>query len=193
MCGLARTTAGTGTEESTFLLLGGDICHYAADIRPTKAFPIPDPIPEGVLDDDPAYFPSPCPSSLFTDHHPILTSPDDSPDDRKTTPFYRVSTDQTSAYVDPAVGQGSVDRLVAFESSPNVLVCLAHDPALIKHLPTFNQNPRSDLNDWCRNGRKEKCRWEWLNELPRKNATPGRKPIVQGFWRDGRPWDRGSF
>jgi len=82
-----------------------------------------------------------------------------------------------------------VEKLIAFESSPNVLVCLAHDPALLKYLPTLNSDPASDLNSWQERGWKEKCRWNWLNELPR-NGRPGRKPLVKGFWRDGKSWNR---
>jgi hypothetical protein len=100
-----------------------------------------------------------------------------------------VSDHNPSAYEDPKTAQSSVDKLVGFERSPDVLVCLAHDPALLLHLPTLNSNPKSDLNGWRENDWKEQCRWEWLNELPR-NSKPGRKPIVEGLWRDGKPWDR---
>jgi hypothetical protein len=185
MCGLARTTSG---EESTFLLLGGDICHFIGDIRPNATNPIPDEIPPNVLAHDPSYFPKPCPCSLFTDHHPQISS-DTSFTERRQTPFYKVSTHSASAYIDPSTAQESVDKLINFESSPNVMVCLAHDEALLKYLPTFNDNPRLELNDWKRQGWKEKCRWDWLNELPR-NGKPGRKKIVEGFWRNGKPWDR---
>ncbi|EXJ80345.1 hypothetical protein A1O1_08489 [Capronia coronata CBS 617.96] len=185
MCGLARTTAG---DDSTFLLLGGDICHFVGDLRPNPTYLMPDHIPAEVLDADPAYFPSPCPCTLFTDHHPLLPHGADL-DEKKKTPFFRVSAHEKSAYVDPPIAQESVDKLLAFESSPQVLVCLAHDKTLHKHLPTLNEDPELTLNDWQERGWKEKCRWDWLNELPR-NGKPGRKPVVEGFWRDGKPWDR---
>lgn len=185
MCGLARTTGG---RDSTFLLLGGDICHFVGHFRPNKSHPIPDPIPDVVLDDDAANFPIPCPCSVFADHHPSLSNDVDE-EERRTTPFYQVSDHKPSAYDDPATAQSSVDKLVAFERSPDVLVCLAHDPALLLHLPTLNTNSKSDLNSWREKKWKEQCRWEWLNELPR-NGKPGRKPIVEGLWRDGKPWDR---
>ncbi|OAL35982.1 hypothetical protein AYO20_04643 [Fonsecaea nubica] len=184
MCGLARTTAG---DDSTFLLLGGDICHFVGDLRPNPTYPIPDPVPGDVLDDDPSSFPTPCPCSLFADHHPAISQGDSG--DPTQTPFYKVSTHPTSAYVDPPTAQASVDKLLHFEQSPVVMVCLAHDAALLKYLPTFNKEPEADLNGWKAKGWKERCRWDWLNEMPR-NGRPGRKPIVQGFWRDGKPWDR---
>ncbi|KAJ9612308.1 hypothetical protein H2200_003905 [Cladophialophora chaetospira] len=185
MCGLARTTSG---DDSTFLLLGGDICHFVADIRPNPTYPLPDEIPSEMLDHDPTYFPRPCPCSLFTDHHPQLSS-DASLEERQRTPFYKVSTHSASAYIDPPTAQNSVDKLLDFERSSNVLVCLAHDEALLKYLPTFNRDPKSELNDWRNQGWKEKVRWDWLNELPR-DGKPGRKLIVEGFWRDRKLWDR---
>ncbi|OQU99725.1 hypothetical protein CLAIMM_05317 [Cladophialophora immunda] len=185
MCGLARTTGG---DDSTFLLLGGDICHFVGDLRPNPTYPIPDPVPADVLDRDSSFFPAPCPCSLFTDHHPAV-SPGLPAGDPETTPFYKVSTLGNSAYVDPPTAQASVDKLIHFEQCPSVMVCLAHDGALLKYLPTFNEDPGSDLNSWKSKGWKEKCRWDWLNELPR-NGKPGRAPIVEGFWRDGKPWDR---
>lgn len=190
MCGLARTTAGN---ESTFLLLGGDICHFVGDIRPNAKHPLPDEIPAELLDEDPSYFPRPCPCSLFTDHHPVLSdnssvSATDS-HRRRTTPFYKVSTHSKSAYVDPPTAQASVDKLVDFEESPDVMVCVTHDEALLKYLPTFNKDREANLNDWKRQGWKEKTRWDWLNELSR-NGKPGRKLLVEGLWRDGKPWAR---
>ncbi|KAI1627144.1 beta-lactamase-like protein [Exophiala viscosa] len=184
MCGLARTTGG---KNSTFLLLGGDICHFVGDLRPNKSYPLPDPIPNDVLDKD-SFFPTPCPCSIFTDHHPIL-SDDTDVEERRTTPWYQVSDHEKSAYVDPPAAQSSVDKLVGFERCPNVLICLSHDSGLLRYLPTLNSDPKSDLNSWRKNNWKEETRWEWLNELPR-DGKPGRKPIVEGLWRDGKPSDR---
>src|ERR1700742_581199 len=110
MCGLARTTSG---DDSTFLLLGGDICHFVGDIRPNATYPIPDEIPAAVLDHDPSFFPKPCPCSLFTDHHPQLSN-DAPPAERQRTPFYKVSTHTASAYIDPPTAQHSVNKLINF-------------------------------------------------------------------------------
>lgn len=109
--------------------------------------------------------------------------------DPRETPFYKVSTHSSSAYVDPPTAQDSVNKLLNFESSPDVMVCLAHDRTLFDFLPTFNQDVKSSLNDWRERGWKDKSRWDWLNELPR-NGKPGRKPLIEGFWRDGKPWER---
>lgn len=183
MCGLARTTAGP---DSTFILLGGDICHFPGDFRPSPDVPLPDVIPTQVLDVD-SYFPIPCPCSIFTDHHPQKVAQKESSIDGRTTPFYRISTDPTAAYVDPAASQRSVDKLVNFDASPSVMICLAHDDTVIHSLPTLNNNPEDDLNLWKERGYKEKIHWGWLNELPR-NGKAGKGLAVEGFWRDMQPW-----
>ncbi|PYH95473.1 hypothetical protein BO71DRAFT_440249 [Aspergillus ellipticus CBS 707.79] len=174
LCGLARTT------EDTFLLLGGDICHFAGVVRPNTSLPFPAQIPTEALDKDPV-FPIPCPCSLFTSCHPIATV------DQDKTPFYQVSSYEATAFTDPELSQRSVNKLLEFENSPDVLICIAHDCDLPQYLPTLNESPSSDLNAWKENGWKEKLRWGWVNELPRA-GRPGRKPLVEGYWRDGKVW-----
>ncbi|KAL2827255.1 hypothetical protein BJY01DRAFT_139747 [Aspergillus pseudoustus] len=184
MCGLARTTPGP---RSTFVLLGGDICHFPGVFRPSPQLPLPDPIPAGVLDTDPKSFPPVCPCSLFAEAHPLQDSmPKDSRPERH--PFYRVSTNESAAYIDPAESQRSVEKLVHFDASPDVLVCLAHDGTMLSHLPTLNDAPDDDLNGWQGRGFKERVHWGWLNELSRW-GRPGRPRVIEGFWRDGKVWD----
>ncbi|PWY75018.1 metallo-beta-lactamase superfamily protein [Aspergillus heteromorphus CBS 117.55] len=175
MCGLARTTA------ETFLLLGGDICHFSGVIRPNADLPFPAEIPTEVLDKE-LRFPSPCPCSIFTACHPSAKV------DQDKTPFYEVSGYKESAFTDPELSQQSVNKLLEFENSPDVLICIAHDSDLPRYLPTLNEFPSSDLNAWKEKGWKAKLRWGWVNELPR-GGQPGRKPLVDGYWRDGKVWD----
>lgn len=168
--------------------MGGDICHFGGIFRPSPSYPLPDPIPTDTLYLNPGYFPSPCPCSIFTEQHPVLLKAQN--DDRKpeATPFYEISTHKTSAYVDPATAQESASGLVGFDASPSVMICLSHDGTLLRYLPTVNDSPDSDINDWKAQGWKEKCHWGWLNELAR-GGQAARRPIVEGFWRDGRIWD----
>ncbi|GLA94101.1 hypothetical protein AtubIFM57143_001047 [Aspergillus tubingensis] len=175
LCGLARTTA------DTFVFLGGDICHFPGVIRPNARLPFPDNIPSEALDKD-RFFPSPCPCSIFTNSHPIAKV------DPRQEPFYEVSGYEGSAFFDAEVAQKSVTKLLDFEASEHVLICIAHDSDLLRHLPTFNDSPSSDLNSWKERGWKEKLRWGWVNELPRA-GHPGRKPLVEGYWRDGKIWE----
>lgn len=191
MCGLARTTGGS---ESTFVLLGGDICHFPGVFRPNEGCALPDFVPKDLLDKDP-YFPVPCPCSLFSDNHPTVKDSKEGDNEARkegdsearTTPFYKVSKDSTAAYMNPVVSQQSVDKLLRFDASTSVLVCLAHDETMLRTLPTLNTHPKDDLNDWQKRGFKEKIKWGWLNDLPR-NGEPGRALAVEGFWRDGKPW-----
>lgn len=185
ICGLARVTP---SPDATFVFMGGDICHFAGDFRPSHAYPLPDPIPEGVLDRH-ASFPVPCPCSLFTDHHPRVDSGD--LEAKKTMPWYEVTDHPRAAYVDVPTARDSVKKMQAFDDSEDVLVCIAHDPTLLEVLPIFNKTGRDDsgLNVWKEKKWKEKCHWGWLNELPR-DGQQGRKLVVEGFWREGREWDR---
>lgn len=185
MCGLARVTA--GSEGSSFVLMGGDICHFPGTLRPSSMYSLPSIIPSEVLDTAPEYFPIPCPCTLFTDEHPVLSNMDKDERVPQSTPFYEVSTHSTSAYVDPIESQRSVNSLAAFDASPFVMVCLSHDGTLLKYLPTLNSSPAADLNDWKAKGWKDRCHWGWLNEMPRDGKV-AKGPLVEGFWREGKPW-----
>lgn len=172
MCGLARTTP------TTFAFLGGDICHFYGMCRPSSSLQLPDPIPEGQLDD---FFPSPCPCSAFTDIHPLAKG--DSAKAR-TTPFFNVTSVIPSSYHDRETAIRSIIAMQDFDASPDVLVCIAHDPTLLKVLPVLNNQPDEDLNDWKSRGFKEKLLWGWLNDLPR-NGTAGRPILRDSVWRNG--------
>ncbi|KAL5119801.1 hypothetical protein ACEQ8H_002162 [Pleosporales sp. CAS-2024a] len=171
MCGLARTTA------TTFVFLGGDICHFGGNFRPTVARPLPDHVPNSHLD---PHLPHPCPSSLFTDSHTAGSASLAS----QTTPFFEVTSFAQSAYLDRVQATQSIQELQRFDEHPDVLVCIAHDPTLIKVLPFLNDQPDSDLNDWQKQGFKEKAQWGWLNELPR-GGKPGRAMYIKGVWKEG--------
>lgn len=60
--GLVRTTP------DTFVLTGGDVCHFTGDIRPSKYIPLPDTIPETAILDK--AISRPCPCSVFLSSHP---------------------------------------------------------------------------------------------------------------------------
>ena len=194
LAALARTTP------DTFLFLGGDMCHFAGHFRPSKHVPLPDTIPEEAFRGHQRKYPAPCPCAFFSDHHPQLQSTEEGDTakeetvDVRTTPFYKLSTHKISSYKDPAQAAITTDEMREyFDSDPNVLVCLAHDTALIYFLPTFNSEPEKDLNDWKNQGMKEKIHWGWLGELPRYDKDgnvvgPGLRevPIIDGHWKDGK-------
>ncbi|KAJ5692668.1 hypothetical protein N7462_002091 [Penicillium macrosclerotiorum] len=185
LCALARTTP------DTFVFLGGDICHFAGDFRPSEAIPFPEKIPgESLLNSQ--KYPAPCPCEFFLGHHPQLREVGSSVN-TKTTPFYQLSTHEHSTYKDPATAVVTTEGMQKyFDADPNIMVCLAHDTALLDHLPIFNHQPEKDINDWKNQGLKERCHWGWLGELPRYDKDgnligPGNRdiPIVDGLWRDG--------
>ena len=190
MCALARTTP------DTFLFLGGDICHFAGDFRPSETISLPDSIPDAAFKGGRRFDPSPCPCSIFEDHHPQLQNleKDTSKINTKTTPFYSLSTTSKSTYHNPGEAQVTTDLMERyFDSDPNVLVLLSHDTALPDYLPTFNHNPEKDLNDWKAQGLKEDLHWAWLTELPRYDADgkvlgqrKRQEQLAEGLWRDGK-------
>jgi glyoxylase-like metal-dependent hydrolase (beta-lactamase superfamily II) len=173
MCGLARTT------ENSFILLGADACHFAGVLRPSPYLPLPDSLDVSEAGLDP-HFSSPCPCSLFHDCHPANTA-----NEKRTTPWYTVSKGPRSLYIDPETADKSIASLKDFDASPDVLICIAHDPAMFEVLPLLNEDKDATVNEWRAKGWKEKTRWRFLNELPR-DGKPGRKPLVLGWWRDGR-------
>lgn len=174
MCGLARTTT------TTFVFMGADICHLSGMFRPSPGVPLPDYVPKEQLD---AGFPSPCPCSLFTEHHPRVAQKDS--EEARTTPFFQVTSQISSSYLDYRTARESIILMQEFDASPDVLVCIAHDPTLTKVLPFLNDSPDLDLNGWKERELKEKLLWGWLNELPR-NGQPGRPMLIEGSWRSGK-------
>ncbi|KAL4956601.1 Metallo-hydrolase/oxidoreductase [Aspergillus filifer] len=174
MCGLARTTS----NPSTFILMGADSCHFVGSLRPSQYIPLPDTI--SGLD---KYYPTPYPCEIFGACHPSHGE-----EEKRTTPYYTASVAPKSVYIDPATANQSVRGLMEFDAAPEVFICLAHDPSLFEVLPMINEEPRADICDWMEKRYKEATKWTFLNELP-KGGRPGRKPIVEGFWRGGKRVD----
>lgn len=151
---------------------------------------MPSNIPADQLD---AYFPSPCPCSAFTVHHPLSKSEGGDEKRPRSHPFYDASRDPAGAYDFGDIAQQSIDMVKVLDANENIFICLAHDGALVKTLPLYNNSSTSDINDWKDRGYKENTRWEFLNELPRGDK-PGRKPIADGVWRNGNRivWKEGE-
>lgn len=168
MCGLARTSVDS-EGRSTFILMGGDVCHFCGDMRPNEIHTFPEQ------------------GGNFKDmikRHPQFSSGDATSDENvsRQTPWYRVSTDKKSAYDDPGpeVAQKTVNTLIAhFDVAENVFIALAHDTALLGVLPTLNDRPEEDLNGWYEKGWKAETYWGWTGQVGTKEK------IVEGFWKDG--------
>jgi hypothetical protein len=93
-----------------------------------------------------------------------------------------VSRYENTIYANPDLADDSVAKLAALDASPNVLVAIAHDPAIAAYVPTIDQPGKetSNINDWKTQGFKELCHWDFLNELPR-GGNPGRPKLVEGY------------
>ena len=76
----------------------------------------------------------------------------------------------------------SLRSLTEFDADPNVLVCIAHDPAPMEIMKFF---PTSTINDWKQEGWKQAMHWHFLNELPVEGKV-GRGTLVDGLYRDGK-------
>lgn len=182
---LARTTPSSAKGGTSFVFLGGDICHFAGDFRPSSERPLPDLVPEFALAR--RHAPVPCPCSIIRNHPNA-----DNELAERTTPWYKMAGDFPTAYHDIHEARASVSKMQALDQNDDILVCLAHDAVLLDVMPIFNEDPKKDINGWRESGLKEKCHWGWLSEVP-INGEPAQTPLVKGFWRDGKPWDYMSF
>ncbi|KAG7443893.1 uncharacterized protein BT62DRAFT_1078088 [Guyanagaster necrorhizus] len=127
---LARVTP------TTFVLLGGDSCHHMGQIRPTADL----------------YKHFPCPGR-------ILESLGDLSVSSRTTPLLSVPSGQSS-YADPEIARETITKLSTLDTSPDILVLIAHDctvPGVIDEFP-------ESVNDWKAKGWKEKLTWAFLEK-----------------------------
>ncbi|KAK1464720.1 metallo-beta-lactamase superfamily protein [Colletotrichum melonis] len=143
LCGLARTTQ----RPDTFILLGGDVCHYAGIFRPSKHLPVPASIS-----------PHPC-----RPHEDTALCPGSAWDELQQSRG-RASTDTlfdaTFGLDLPMVGR-TVGCLQELDCDENIFVIIAHDSTVRDGVPHFP----SDLNDWKSNGWGEKVKWSFFRDL----------------------------
>jgi glyoxylase-like metal-dependent hydrolase (beta-lactamase superfamily II) len=166
---LARTTSSTaGHGKDTYILLAGDACHFCGVLRPNVSHPFPHPqLPsstievsdvessESLLKRHPKYQQSPLPAAELVE-------------EARVHPWYGVASGQLSTFLDPVIGQKTANTVKdAFDGAENVFVALCHDLSLLAEnngkpvLPTLNDVPQEDLNNWYENGWKEKLYWTW--------------------------------
>lgn len=201
LSGLARVTAShEGQGRDTFILFGGDVCHFCGMLRPSQTRPLSKPNFPGaslrvadiadlnaLLRRHPHFLPS-LGTSTADPSNPVLD-----------TPWCSVSTAEHSAYEDPATAQATLDHFrEAFDEADNVFVALAHDNNLLLKdggksvLPTLNDSPQEDINDWYEKGWKDKLHWSWLGELGKEDEYGNIKPMephVVGYWKNGNKYD----
>lgn len=143
LCGLARTT----TSPDSFVLLGGDVCHYAGIFRPSRLLPVPasiSPHPFGQTDAVPF-----CPGTAF----------DELQQRRGRQPTDTVY-DMTFGH-DIPLATHTVGKLQEADCMDNVFVIIAHDSTVrdgVSHFP-------GSLNDWKEKGWGKDLRWAFFRDM----------------------------
>lgn len=151
---LVRTTAGAGTGKDTFVLLGGDVCHYTGILRPSAHLPVPSHI-----------LPHPCCGHPDVDESTAQagfcpgTAFDDLQQDRGRKPTDTLY-DLTFGLDVPLATQ-TVGKLQELDCDEDVFVIIAHDRFVRDIVPHF---PAS-INDWHAKGWGEQVRWAFLGDL----------------------------
>ena len=143
LCGLARTT----TSPDTFILLGGDVCHYPGILRPSKHLPVPPEItPHPCCPDSNTAF---CPGAAFDE---LQASRGREPTDTLFDLCFGL---------DVALATKTVSELQEIDCDENVFVIIAHDSTVRDAVPHF---PNS-LNTWKEKGWGAKTRWGFFRDL----------------------------
>jgi glyoxylase-like metal-dependent hydrolase (beta-lactamase superfamily II) len=144
LCGLARTTS----NPDTFVLLGGDVCHYAGIFRPSKLLPMPDRI-----------VPHPCrpaeSGSVLCPGHAW---------EELQRSRGRETTDSLfdmTFGLDVPLATKTTGQLQELDCLDNVFVIIAHDSTVRDGVPHF---PHS-LNAWKEKGWGEALKWRFLRDL----------------------------
>lgn len=144
LCALARTTTG---EEDSFVLLGGDICHYAGIFRPSKHLPVPDEIsPHPCIHG--ADFPM-CPGTAFVELQRSRNR-------EATDSLY----DLTFGHDIPLARKTAI-WLQELDADERIFVIIAHDATVrdgVEHFP-------STINDWKARGWGTALKWAFLRDL----------------------------
>ena len=142
---LARTTS--NNEESTFMLLGGDIVSSNSVFRPSEGYPLPDQV--RTSDEH-----KPCPGELLAKLHQSYKTGEGRGLTR-TTPFCNVAGEED----DLEESQRNANKLSVFDGEEDIFIVWAHDAHLKDDLEFFP----AEANVWKVKGWKQKGHWKWLD------------------------------
>lgn len=147
MCGFARVTS----SPSSFILMGGDICHHAGQFRPSSHHPLPSIISPSPVDGQSL---TGCPGELF--EHLL-------PDNDRTKPFCTVarSGNGMKASHDADEADASISKLQDTDAMDEVLVVIAHDNSLLSVLDFFPEY----ADKFFENGWTKNSRWLFLKDF----------------------------
>lgn len=143
LCGLARTT----TEPDTFILMGGDVCHYAGIFRPSQYLPIPDAISPHPC--HPGHDSVLCPGEAFAR---LQKSRGREPTD---------SLFDLTFGLDLELATKTTRQLQELDCNQDIFVVVAHDSTVRDGVPHFPQS----LNDWKARGFGKGLKWAFLRDL----------------------------
>ena len=159
---LARVTAGKangygGQEDDTFVLMGGDTCHFTGQLRPTPHRPLPEQITPSPL---PKRYPGFCPGAVFDSLLPGARDEGGGGcNAREQRPFYDIAAE---ASVDLEASNESLQKLRNFDAADNVLILIGHDEAVVNDgIDLFPEK----INSWKKKGYGENIRWKFLEAL----------------------------
>lgn len=144
LCCLARTTSG---QDDSFVLLGGDICHYAGIFRPSKHLPVPNeisPHPCSAASDLPL-----CPGAAFEDLQKVRNR-------KPTDSLYDITFGH-----DIPLATNTTTWLQELDADERVFVIIAHDSTVRDGVDHF---PKS-LNGWKANGWGRSLKWAFFRDL----------------------------
>ena len=142
LAALARVTVDGLSSSSSFVLMGGDTCHFIGQFRPTAYRPLPvAQMPECL------HLPAFCPGTIM---ERLRESP--------SKPLFRMP--EVNA-VDISQAQESIEKLQVFDAAENVWVIVAHDQALLDQIEFYP----ATINDWQQKQYAEKTRWRFWNTL----------------------------
>ncbi|KAJ6512251.1 beta-lactamase-like protein [Mycena vitilis] len=144
VCGLARVTP------TSFVFMGGDVCHHAGMFRPTAQLHRCMPCPGELL--------AAARRSVSAVHFPPPNATGEFDLPARTMPMLDVVDD--GYYEEPPTARASIVKLGDFDANHDVFVILAHDGSLVDVVSPF---PAS-LNAWQEKGWKQRATWAFLDE-----------------------------
>lgn len=142
LCGLARTTA------DTFILMGGDICHYAGIFRPSQHLPVPTEITPHPCKSLSSEIPF-CPGSAWDD---LQKSRGRKPTDT----LY----DMTFGH-DIPLATKTMGHLQELDCDENIFVIIAHDSTVRDGVDHFPKR----LNEWKEKGWGKSLKWAFFGDM----------------------------
>lgn len=136
--GLARTS----TSPDTFILMGGDLAHHSAELRPSPYTKIPDSLPEGVSKRSGEWF------------REMNERRGRKADEAFVEPEPTANEDQDLA-------MQTVRWAQVADAQDSVWLLCAHDTGLFGSVDLFPE----PANSWKEKGWKEKVEWKFLRDL----------------------------